>query len=266
VLYTVEFQKRGLPHLHTLLWVSSADKTQTAEDVDRYISVKLPNPTADPQDYKVVSEMMIHGPCGSANLNAPCMEGPVCTKDFPKKYNNATFFDTNGHVHYRRRQSNVHTMKRQMNLDNTYVVPYNRTLLLAFQAHINVEYCGWSMLIKYLFKCISKGTNRVFARVTRSLGEASTSASSSQPHIDEIQDFLNGRFICPPEACWRILKFEIHSREPAVQILSMHLENMQNITLRDSHRLESVVNREDLKLKTLTQWFEYNADVRSHFM
>ena len=145
--------------------------------------------------------MMIHGPCGPANLNAPCMEGPVCTKDFPKKYNNATFFDTNGHVHYRRRQSNVHTLKRQMKLDNTYVVPYNRTLLLAFQAHINVEYCGWSMLIKYLFKYISKGTDRVFARVTRALGEASTSASASQPHIDEIQDFLDGRFICPPEAC-----------------------------------------------------------------
>ena len=100
VLYTVEFQKRGLPHCHTLLWIHSADRIQAAEDVDQYISAELPDPAFDPQGYKVVSEMMIHGPCGSANPNAPCMDRKECTKNFPKKYNPQTFFDTNGHVHY----------------------------------------------------------------------------------------------------------------------------------------------------------------------
>ncbi|GJY51976.1 DNA helicase [Tanacetum coccineum] len=34
VLYTVKFQKRGLPHSHTLLWVDSASRIRIAEEVD----------------------------------------------------------------------------------------------------------------------------------------------------------------------------------------------------------------------------------------
>ncbi|GKA02897.1 DNA helicase, partial [Tanacetum coccineum] len=41
-LYTIEFQKRGLPHCHMLLWVKN--KIQHAKEVDQYISAKLPNP------------------------------------------------------------------------------------------------------------------------------------------------------------------------------------------------------------------------------
>ncbi|GJU94740.1 hypothetical protein Tco_1319496 [Tanacetum coccineum] len=71
VLYTVEFQKHGRPHCHTLLWVDSASKIQSPEDVDRFISAKLPDLNVDPHRYKIVLEMMIHGPCGAANLSAP---------------------------------------------------------------------------------------------------------------------------------------------------------------------------------------------------
>ncbi|GJS99254.1 helitron helicase-like domain-containing protein [Tanacetum coccineum] len=49
LLYTIEFQKRGLPHCHTLLWVDDKDKIQRAEDIDQYISAELPNPEEDPQ-------------------------------------------------------------------------------------------------------------------------------------------------------------------------------------------------------------------------
>ncbi|GJQ89493.1 DNA helicase [Tanacetum coccineum] len=34
----------------------------------------------------------------------------------------------------------------------------------------DVVYCGWSMLIKYLFKYISKGTDKIVAQVTRAVG------------------------------------------------------------------------------------------------
>ncbi|GJY62727.1 DNA helicase [Tanacetum coccineum] len=78
----VEFQKRGLPHCHTLLWVDSASKIQEPEDVDRLISAELPDPQTDPEGYKVISEMMIHGPCGAANMSATCMQGNKCTKEF----------------------------------------------------------------------------------------------------------------------------------------------------------------------------------------
>ncbi|XP_071727674.1 uncharacterized protein [Rutidosis leptorrhynchoides] len=55
-------------------------------------------------------------------------------------------------------------------LDNSYVVPYNRILSLTFQAHINVECSGSTMLIKYPFKYISKGTVHVATRISKPLG------------------------------------------------------------------------------------------------
>ncbi|GJR50095.1 DNA helicase [Tanacetum coccineum] len=141
VLYTVEFQKRGLPQCHTLLWVDSASRIRIAEDVDRFISVELPDPRIDLEGYSVVSELMMHGPCGAVSLKDPCMKGDKCSKNFPKTFNQKTFFDENGHVHYRRRDTSVSATRNKFQLDNSYVVLYNRDLLLAFRAHINVEYC-----------------------------------------------------------------------------------------------------------------------------
>ncbi|KAK1436542.1 hypothetical protein QVD17_02323 [Tagetes erecta] len=47
-VYTIEFQKRGLPHCHTLLWVSAEYAIKEPSDVDRYISAELPNEQENP--------------------------------------------------------------------------------------------------------------------------------------------------------------------------------------------------------------------------
>nr|GEU65186.1 DNA helicase [Tanacetum cinerariifolium] len=48
-LYTIEFQKRGLPHCHTLLWVDSSSKIMDAVEIDEYISAKIPDLVEDPR-------------------------------------------------------------------------------------------------------------------------------------------------------------------------------------------------------------------------
>nr|GEU77111.1 DNA helicase [Tanacetum cinerariifolium] len=194
--------------------VTGASRIRIAEDIDRFVSAELPNPRTNPEGYNVVSEPMMHGPYGAASFKASCVKGEKCSKNFMKKFNQKTFFNENGHVHYRRRDTGVSVTRNEFQLDNSYVVPYNRDLILAFRAYINVEYCGWTMLIKYLFKYISKVTDRVFACVSRSIGESSTSATPSRQVIDEIQNYVEGHFICAHEAYWRILKFDIHRREP----------------------------------------------------
>nr|GFC35252.1 DNA helicase [Tanacetum cinerariifolium] len=102
--------------------------------------------------------------------------------------------------------------------------------------------------------------------VSRSIGESSTSATPSRQVIDEIQNYVEGHFICAHEAYWRILKFDIHRREPGVQILAVHLEDMQRITFIDEDRLESVIDLPRKKSKTLTEWFAFNEanEVRRH--
>nr|GFB39558.1 DNA helicase [Tanacetum cinerariifolium] len=62
------------------------------------------------------------------------------------------------------------------------------------------------------------------------------------------------RAVCEALACWRIFDFPIHSREPDVQILNVHLENMQRLNFRERDRLDIIVNMPDKKKTTLTEW------------
>ncbi|CAN6554501.1 unnamed protein product [Malus baccata var. baccata] len=140
VIYTVEFQKRGLPHCHILLWVNKHYKCHSPYDVDSIISAEIPTEGCDKAGYDAVSQYMIHGPCGVANQFSPCMRENKCSKKFPKSFTNETTFSTEGFVAYKRRDvENLFVLKNGIKLDNAFVVPYNRELLLMYQAHINDE-------------------------------------------------------------------------------------------------------------------------------
>ncbi|GKF00752.1 hypothetical protein Tco_0027675, partial [Tanacetum coccineum] len=221
-------QKRGLPHCHTLVWLHEASRIHRDEDIDAYVSAELPSIDADPECYRIVSELMMHGPCGLAYPSAA------------------------------RRDTGVTTVKQHVELDNRYVVPYNRELLTTFYAHINVEYCGWTILIKYLFKYISKGKYRIAARISRNQSTAHDHTSRPQIVVDKIKNYLDSRYISPHEACWRMLEFDIHYRQPAVQILSIHLQIMQRVVFRDKDKLDSVVVNTHSKKTTSTEWLYYN--------
>ncbi len=72
-IYVIEFQKRGLPHAHILIFFAEDCKPHTVEDVDRMISVELPN-----RDKQVGPrngyQMHDAWSSGATFANAPCME------------------------------------------------------------------------------------------------------------------------------------------------------------------------------------------------
>nr|GEW39340.1 DNA helicase [Tanacetum cinerariifolium] len=142
VLYAIEFQKRGLSHCHTLLWIELRNTLKDAAKIDEYIFAEITDPVQDPKGYKLVTELMMHSPCGSANLDASCMKNEPCNKHFSKQYNEQTYFDSNSHTQYRRRDTGIHVMKGESRLENCNVVLYNRALCLAFEAHINDTMAG----------------------------------------------------------------------------------------------------------------------------
>ncbi|GJS75785.1 ATP-dependent DNA helicase PIF1-like protein [Tanacetum coccineum] len=71
VVYVIEFQKRGLPHAHILLWLEDHCKCRTLGEIDDIISAELPSSTNDPAGYKAVTDYMLHGPCGKDARYAP---------------------------------------------------------------------------------------------------------------------------------------------------------------------------------------------------
>ncbi len=85
-IHVVEFQKRGLPHAHILLIINSQEKPRNTDDYDKWISAEIPCKKRNPKLYEIVSNCMMHGPCGKDYLNAPCMKDGKCSKGFPKDF------------------------------------------------------------------------------------------------------------------------------------------------------------------------------------
>ncbi len=77
-IYVIKFQKRGLPHAHILMFFAEDCKPHTVEDVDRMINVELQNLETNRLAHEMVVKCMMHGPCGAAFPNAPCMEDGKC--------------------------------------------------------------------------------------------------------------------------------------------------------------------------------------------
>ncbi|XP_050225551.1 uncharacterized protein LOC126675026 [Mercurialis annua] len=229
-LYTVEFQKRGLPHVHCLIWLPREKKPLTVNEIDTFISAELPDPITDPLSHALVTKFMIHGPCGALNEKCPCMRGEMM----------GLFFEKNG-----------------IKLDNRFVVPYNPKLLTDFVAHLNVEFCCYSSLVKYLFKYISKGSDRIRA-VLETDNAPNLSSPTNVEHRDEVKNFLDCRYISPCEAAWRIFEFPIHHREPAVERLVVHLPNMNSIFFNGQVGIRQLYQNEAIKKTMLTEWFEAN--------
>ncbi|KAJ9557686.1 hypothetical protein OSB04_012300 [Centaurea solstitialis] len=72
-LYTIEFQKRGLPHAHILLFLGLENKNPSSKEIDRVVSAEIPNEAIDPDGYNAVKKFMLHGPCGTHYPSSPCM-------------------------------------------------------------------------------------------------------------------------------------------------------------------------------------------------
>ena len=165
-MYTIEFQKRGLPHAHILVFLHSEDKIQTPSKIDDTISAEISDKDIDPLTFSAVERFMIHGPCGILNKKSPCMVNGKCGKHYPKRFHDKTSIDEDGFPIYMRRNGGRYILKNGSQLDSRYVVPYNRHLLIKYDAHINVELCNRSRSIKYLFKYINKGPDQVRAVIS----------------------------------------------------------------------------------------------------
>ncbi|KAI9110503.1 hypothetical protein K1719_018369 [Acacia pycnantha] len=143
-----------------------------------------------------------------------------------RRKSRATSYST---IFFHRRDDGHMVSRKGVKLDNRSVVPYNATLLKLFGGHLNIEKTNQSRAIKYLFKYISKGNDRVIAGIYNKNDQP-----GSQQSFDEISHYLNSRFVSSCEASWRIFGFDIHHRHPPVERLSFHLPQQQSIYYKEA--------------------------------
>lgn len=139
-------------------------------------------------------------------------------------------------------------MKGDVQLDNRYVVPHNLMLLNKYQAHINVEWCCRSGAIKYLFKYITKGVDRATMLIEEEKNPSGI--------VNEIDRFIQCRYISACEASWRIFAFPIQYNQPNVLKLPVHLPGQHRAVFDTNDNLAEFVSREGNDRTMLTAFFE----------
>jgi hypothetical protein len=128
VVYTIEFQKRGLPHIHILIFLKPEARLKQAEEIDHIVSAQIPDPATHPKLYDLVTTLMIHSPCGEHNPNAPCMKNGKCSKGYPKPFQAETTLSNDGYTSYARPDNGRHFVKKingkDVVVNNQWVVPH----------------------------------------------------------------------------------------------------------------------------------------------
>jgi len=137
------------------------------------------------------------------------MENIVNT--FPRSIERTNWAE-NSYLLYARPDNGLVLEHNGARFTNQYVVPYCPQLFLLFDCHINVEISARLGTVKYLSKYIYKGPNRVTMEISGGIQ-------------NEIKAHLDGCFIGPIEACWKIFEFNMHRESPAVQCFPIHLSN-----------------------------------------
>lgn len=195
VSYTIEFQKRDLPHAHILFFIKPKYKNPPASKIDEIVSTKIPDKETDPVAFAPIENHMIHGPCGDVNKNSPCMEKGKCKKHFPKKFFNQTSVDNDRYLMYRQRNNGAFVEKKGIKLDNYFAVPYNRNLLVKFDAHINIEICNQHRSIKYLFKYVNKGSDIMIVSMKIENNSQQNNQYKILQEKDEIKAYLDCKYV-----------------------------------------------------------------------
>lgn len=255
--------------------------------------------------------------CGAYYWNDECI---LRKKNNKRIY---TTFTADSYPRYRRRSTENGGI-RSNQIDNRWVVPYNPYLLKKYNAHINVEICSSILSVRYLYKYVYKGHDRVLCSIdiilsndndnnnntyrfsnnftttnsttvnttTTTINSTTTNANStttttnstttntntnsttanttttnshstSSININEIQEYVNARYVAASEAMWRLLSFPLNKLYPIVIRLQIHLPDLQMVTFRPGEERITLLNGVQTKTM-LTAYFDMVANERLH--
>ena len=175
-----EFQKRGLPHVHILLWCQPHAIPTEGPMIDRVISAELPpeppaNLTRSPYKDQRLRDTVLNTMVHSCKCDGCCKRTGICKDGYPYAYTVATEdrrSAVNKHPAYKRRTPEQHpgsvkvntTGNRVRTITSADIVPFSPYLTLKFDAHINVERCNAISAVKYLHKYVWKGPDMAMLR------------------------------------------------------------------------------------------------------
>lgn len=221
----IEFQKRGMPHAHVLLWTDS-DLTDPSK-VESFLSAEFPTLEHAHQDFEFLFGTKFET-CevthrAFANWYLPHIQERVksfmthkhskrCGGTDKKCQWNYPFLTANRESYFTPLNYVVH--KRRTPVNDQWIVPHNRILLSKFNCHINLEPCAMSSCIGYILEYVAKKESPAKLHFAEE-------QKSNQPR-DRIQEFIASTYVGTCEAAWQLHQFHLFRAKPAVTKIPLH--------------------------------------------
>jgi len=242
--YSIEPQKRGMPHIHMVIINELQEDSNTPFFVNDYISAEIPDkPDDDDQSeiaqqqrrlYEIITLLFLH----DCSDTSSCRVDGKCTKRFPKKHSQTTVLNTDNYTDYRRRPpppdgikkselsktaqqsyGNIFEKKTRSGvivpMDNSRVVSYNPFLALKYNCHHNLEFIGLQKCEDYTFKYVLKGNDMAYVEVKRD--------GQTVQDFDEIAHHYKVRYLSSSEAMARLLSMPIYEMSHVVHVAYISL-------------------------------------------
>ena len=193
LLFTVEWQKRGLPHIHSL-W--KFHTSETVEEKLARVNAEVSRDDLTDEDRALINRFMTH------NCTALCRSPETsqcgqqrCRRGFPQPIAESNSLDDKGIPIHRRRQP-----------EDTHVVEHMIPLLRKWGAHANVKVSAAARVISYLLGYVMKGSDRALYYL-------------KLKEKGPLEAFRSARYVSSSEAAWRMLEYENVSASPSVNVL-----------------------------------------------
>ena len=273
---TVEWQARGLPHLHLIVTNERQDRVLQAADADRFTTCEAPDDNDDLLN--LVARFMQHkhkaGECCEAeDLNETTGElhdkNARCKQGFPRPLAAYTHeVDEGGELLLRCRGRRVEAPNGLVAYDRM-TTEYNPALLLMFRCHINFRMVVSAGAQDYLFKYIMK-TLRTKSHVVEQHQGKKSGIVSGEGAIDERRVLMRCLRVGAHEGMHRLLGLSrVHVNYQVAVVRPCLPRDMgagPGAAGEDSGHGEGEVEGEGALGKggrrDLAEWFAHNARLR----
>jgi hypothetical protein len=257
VMYVIEWQARGLPHVHIVFRLSNHPVDDVEAYADRFVCAerspaRVGVDSVETIAYKqAVDKYMIHK-CYPVAEGGCLQADGRCKRQYVQYAQPCTVIDDRGFCKYRRRDL-FHGDDAEEER-NFMVVPHNREVLLDWDGHANLELCGVGYVSNYLYKYLYKGPKTKCFEIAKDTGRKRVR--------NDVVMHIRGRYLCGSEAIWRVFKNDTYP-SPSPSVITVKVIMPEEMDLHIFNKNTSpmeVYLRRPVKYKDLTYsqfWSQY---------
>lgn len=249
--WRIEYQSRGAPHVHCLLWIKDAPLIgkDSLEAIESYIcsiaTCQQPNSSVSPTLHNLVSRFQVHK-CNKYCTKSYKKNGNYykkCRFGFPRpvkaKLDINDVIDCLAAVKSKQPRKRLYHLPRQEG--QQYINDYNPALLLANQANVDVQYIGHlaSRLPYYVTEYMTKHERAEQDDLWRDIYSSSKSLGSNA--MSFMLQSVKSRQVGANEAADRLLGHKLYSKSRQMRFADLQPKESVKRVLKPANVMKNLL-------------------------